>query len=537
MAATILQNIGLQNMTNVSSGQTQNTQQSAEGNSGFSNILDAAKNSTQTAGQSGSQNVKAQVQNKISQSAKSETGTDKTDKADKTVSKDQSPKTSQSNQTDQTDKTDKTEKIDQPGQENSDKVTDDTVADTGNVCDADAATDIKDAIAEAGNQLVKDIAKELNLSDEDVQNAMQVLGLTVADLLNPQNLTQLVTTLTGETDSIGILTDGKLYQSLQDLLQTADELKNDITETFQLSEEQLQTVIDSVSKQGENPEPAVFSDYTDNSAEQVTDDKTHEPQKLQQFNVLKTAQNGEITQVKITVDDQSGSRTEGDPEVVTLSEQLNPETKGDTSENNLTEDTTGRNIMDQIVNSLGKADNSVSASTGTFQEAMAQGTRQTSSDMQSIVNQITEYLKVQMKPDMTSMELQLHPQSLGTVNVIVSAARDGSMVAQFTAQNETVKAAIESQVAQLQQRFDEQGIKVNAVEVTVQSHQFEQNLEQGAQQQENTGNTRTRSGRAIRRINLGEPVSQDNDMEQMDDASRITAQMMAANGNTVDYTA
>ena len=197
MAATILQNIGLQNMTNVSSGQTQNTQQSAEGNSGFSNILDAAKNSTQTAGQSGSQNVKAQVQNKISQSAKSETGTDKTDKADKSVSKDQSPKTSQSNQTDQTDKTDKTEKIDQPGQENSDKVTDDTVADTGNVCDADAATDIKDAIAEAGNQLVKDIAKELNLSDEDVQNAMQVLGLTVADLLNPQNLKQLLTNLTG----------------------------------------------------------------------------------------------------------------------------------------------------------------------------------------------------------------------------------------------------------------------------------------------------------------------------------------------------
>ena len=536
MAATILQNIGLQNMTNVSSGQTQNTQQSAEGNSGFSNILDAAKNSTQTAGQSGSQNVKAQVQNKISQSAKSETGTDKTDKADKSVSKDQSPKTSQSNQTDRTDKTDKTEKIDQPGQENSDKVTDDTVADTGNVCDADAATDIKDAIAEAGNQLVKDIAKELNLSDEDVQNAMQILGFTVADLLNPQNLTQLVTTLTGETDSIGILTDGNLYQSLQDLLQTADELKNGITEAFQLSEEQLQTVIDSVSKQGENPEPAVFSDYTDNSAEQVTDDKTHEPQKLQQFNVLKTAQNGEITQVKITVDDQSGSRTEGDPEVVTLNEQLNQEPQGDTSENNLTEDTTGRNILDQIINSLGKANTTVSASAGTFQETMAQSTGQTS-DMQSIVNQITEYLKVQMKPDMTSMELQLHPQSLGTVNVIVSAARDGSMVAQFTAQNETVKAAIESQVAQLQQRFDEQGIKVNAVEVTVQSHQFEQNLEQGAQQQENTGNTRTRSGRAIRRINLGEPVSQDNDMEQMDDASRITAQMMAANGNTVDYTA
>ena len=533
MSATRLQNIGLQNMTNVSAIQTQNTQQPAEGNSGFSNILDAAKNSTQTTGQSGSQNVKAQVQNKISQSGKSQTGTDKTDKADKTVSKDQPPKTSQSDQTDQTDST---EKIDQSRQESPDKVTDDTVQDTEDVCDADATTDIRDAITEAGNQLVKDIAKELNLSDEDIQNAMQMLGFTVADLLNPQNLTQLVTTLTGETDSIGILTDGNLYQSLQDLLQTADELKSNISETFQLSDEQLQAVIDSVSQQGERPEPAAILNFTDNIAEQVTDDQTLEPQNMQQFNVLKTAQNGEVTQVKVTVDNQSGARTEGDPEVVTLNEQLNPDTKGDTSENDFTEDTTGQNILDQLVSSLGKTNTSVSASTGTFQETMAQSTRQ-SSDMQSVVNQITEYMKVQMKPDITSMELQLHPQSLGTVNVIVSAARDGSMVAQFTAQNETVKAAIQSQMAQLQQRFDEQGIKVNAVEVTVQSHQFEQNLEQGAQQQEDTGNTRTRSGRAIHRINLGESVLQDTDMEQMDDASKITAQMMAANGNTVDYTA
>ena len=528
MSATMLKNIGLQNMANVSTVQTQSMQQATEGNNGFSNILDAAKTSTQTIGQSGSQNVKAQVQNKISQSGKAEAGTNK---ADKTVSKVQSPQTSQPKQIDQSDQFDKTN---QTRQQTSDKVTSDTSADTGNVSDADA--DIRDAITEAGNQLVKDIAKELNLSDEDIQNAMQMLGFTVADLLNPQNLTQVVSTLTGETDSIGILTDGKLYQNLQNLLQTADELRNSISETFQLRDEQLQTVIDTVSKQNQIPEPAAIINAADNTPEQAPAENTQQNQNIQQFDVLKTAKNGEVTQVKVTVDNQAGSRTEGNPEVVTLNEQSDPDSKGNASENSLTEDSAGQNILDQIVNNLGKANNSVSAPTGTFQETIAQNTRQTS-DMQSVVNQITEYMKVQIKPDMTSMELQLHPQSLGTVNVIVSAARDGSMVAQFTAQNETVKAAIESQVAQLQQRFDEQGIKVNAVEVTVQSHQFEQNLEQGSQQQENSENTRARDGRSIHRINLGESVFQGTDMEQMDDASRITAQMMAANGNTVDYTA
>ena len=82
MSATMLKNIGLQNMANVSTVQTQSMQQATEGNNGFSNILDAAKTSTQTIGQSGSQNVKAQVQNKISQSGKAEAGTNKADKTE-----------------------------------------------------------------------------------------------------------------------------------------------------------------------------------------------------------------------------------------------------------------------------------------------------------------------------------------------------------------------------------------------------------------------------------------------------------------------
>ena len=63
------------------------------------------------------------------------------------------------------------------------------------------------------------------------------------------------------------------------------------------------------------------------------------------------------------------------------------------------------------------------------------------------------------------------PASLGSVNVQI-AAKDGVITAQFTAQNETVKAAIESQLVQLRTQFEEQGIKVDAVEVTVANYRW-----------------------------------------------------------------
>ena len=73
---------------------------------------------------------------------------------------------------------------------------------------------------------------------------------------------------------------------------------------------------------------------------------------------------------------------------------------------------------------------------------------------------------------MTQMEMELHPASLGNVRVQV-AAKDGVITANFTTENESVKAALETQVVTLKNQLEEQGIKVEAVEVTVSSNAFE----------------------------------------------------------------
>ena len=73
------------------------------------------------------------------------------------------------------------------------------------------------------------------------------------------------------------------------------------------------------------------------------------------------------------------------------------------------------------------------------------------------MRQIMDYMKVSVKADSSELEMQLHPQSLGTLHIQM-ASRNGVVTANFIAQNETVKAALESQMVQLKENFAEQGV-------------------------------------------------------------------------------
>ena len=139
-----------------------------------------------------------------------------------------------------------------------------------------------------------------------------------------------------------------------------------------------------------------------------------------------------------------------------------------------------------------------------------------------------DYMRIQLGADTTSLEMQLHPASLGTLQVQI-ASKGGVVTANFITQNEAVKAALESQMVQLKESFEEQGVKIEAIEVTVQTHEFERNLEQGRGRNQQEPERR---GRA-RRINLGDPLS----METMAEEDELTAEMMAMEGSTVDYMA
>ena len=114
------------------------------------------------------------------------------------------------------------------------------------------------------------------------------------------------------------------------------------------------------------------------------------------------------------------------------------------------------------------------------------------------------------------------------------------VTAEFTTQNEAVKAAIEAQASQLRANLEEQGVKIEAIEVSVESHQMERDLDKnGQEQQRQAQEQETGRIQGMRRnsINLrafmnGEEL--EGEMQGADDATRIAMEIMAANGNTMD---
>lgn len=221
----------------------------------------------------------------------------------------------------------------------------------------------------------------------------------------------------------------------------------------------------------------------------------------------------ELNEAAKSIMDEAQSQAEVLSTVKTSDESDGDETAGDGTDNGQMNFT--QTFVENIREAAQKADN-VEAGYAT--------------DMNEIYNQVSESLKVNMTEDITEMEMNLHPASLGNVKIHI-AKRDGMITASFTTQNEQVKAALETQIVELKESMNEQGIKVENIEITLASHAFEENLSKEGEQT-SSGSEEKKKRRSI---NL-------NELEEIDDINieddiRIAREMMMHNGTTVDYMA
>lgn len=386
----------------------------------------------------------------------------------------------------------------------------------GNAQDAEVREDVE----EAAGKVMEEISDMLDIPLEKVEEAMEILGLTMADLFDPTNLKQLLLNLTDSTDELSLVTDEGLYSNLQDLFQTVNETLHTLQEELGLDADELKALLSEISAEekqsvetlepvmmpvGEEPEVSVegMKDYA-----------------------VSVEKDGGTVQIKVTVDDASGQKHVSEqvtdtakPAVEAPMKKENEAGTGDKEEN------AGQNAGNAFLQNL----------TGHTEEVEAPAERPvyTQPETNQIMDQIVEYMKINIKPETQELEMQLHPASLGTVHVQL-AAKDGVITAQFAAQNETVKAVLETQMIQLKEQFEEQGIKVEAVEVTVANYAFGEQYgdQQDAADQENGGTKKN-----ARRINLNLDEIEEEDLDELDDSERIAVEMMQANGSTVDYTA
>lgn len=370
------------------------------------------------------------------------------------------------------------------------------------------------ALEETGEKAVDKIAEELGVTREDVEKAMEELGLSVYELFEPSNLTQLVLMLSGAEDATALLTDGNLFDSLQNLLGTVQELKAELSQEMGINPEDIQTVLEEMQSR--------MKEQTQDVPVQV---ETNEPQITVEVksgdDMVKFAADENGNEAKVV--DVASAKPETEVEVVR--EQTDGhEQKGEESGKGQSQDAGTGNLL---LNTFSQD------KLQTAEVPFEQTTEVFSQQSRDIMDQIMDYMKIQLKPGMDQLEMQLHPESLGTVHIQLSS-KGGEVTAQFQVQNEAVKAAIESQIATLQESLREQGVKVEAVQVTVESHGFESNLWQGQGKEENANASSENNRRSLRRINLNEL---DGILgEEASEEEVLAAKVMEMNGNTVDYT-
>lgn len=390
--------------------------------------------------------------------------------------------------------------------------------------------DTKDAFETGVKEILKD---ELGVSDEQVEDAMSILGLQWMDLLNPASLSQLVTQLTGTEDACSLL----MSEEFTNIMQNTDELVQSLSETLGISKDEWVALQNQLAELTADFNETV--DMADGGVQEIA------PQTDATITSQDTTVMAATVQMTHTTEETQNVQPEEETEDAAPVIQVNASEDAQT-ENNVSENASGE-MGEPAAQSQKTKERSVNehAQNMEFQVRAEQQTvapeevnkvaSRTTIDVQDIMNQITEFAKVNLSPENSSIEMQLNPENLGKVYLHIAATKEGNITAELAVSSETVKTALEAQIADLRTSLNQQGIKVDAVEVAIASHEFERNLEQNASGEEQQGSQREESGRtAGRRLFRGEL---DELSGLMNEEEALAAQIMKDHGNTMDVTA
>lgn len=365
-------------------------------------------------------------------------------------------------------------------------------ADTSNISDVNSKADNKDvtdAVKEVCEDIKDAIKEEFNVSDEDIKAAMELLGLTALDLLSTAKVAELIEQLTG-TDALTLITNEDMMQSFNNIINVVDEANADIAGMLGVKTEEVGIVL------GQNDiAPVVNSEDT-----------------AKQDNVKESDAKNADDNINQTVDNQ-----ESLSEV--LAKKITTESDGK-AKNNMSES----NEANNKVTYADVADNMISNITDTFADIITEGISTVKEA--DIVNQVIDSVKLMASRELTSMEVMLNPEHLGSVHITVTA-RNGIVSAQIAAQNEQVKTALENQMVTLREQFESQGLKVDAVEITVMAHSFEAGQNFGQSESER----KQGESKVHRKLDLS---SFDDELEE---DLESTAPAPKAEGSSVEYLA
>lgn len=396
------------------------------------------------------------------------------------------------------------------------------------------AQEITDDIS---SQIVEKVTDDLDISEDELNNAMQLLGLTAMDLLNPANLAALYCEVTGSvSDPQALVLNADFTALFNDMSQIASENAAQLDLLSQLTASDDGEILNTDIISSADAPDTTESSGSVNTPEKTADSSYDDTAALGQ-NINDTADEA----VKVYDGSAKDGSYQNTDEGTSSGETGNGVTSGENTDKSQTKvqadssfDDSDEHVLqhDDALSDNSTLHASVSEQLNTdtsFERSQSQSHSRV--DTTDIIRQIVDSISISNTTEESAIELQLTPESLGRMYINVSQ-KNSEITARIAVSNEAVKEALQTQMVNLKEALNNSGIRVNEVEITVASHEFERNLEQGAandsRQQESTNsyNGSSSSDRGI-----------DSDMMQASDKERLVTQIMRDNGNSVDFTA
>ncbi len=360
---------------------------------------------------------------------------------------------------------------------------------------------------EVETKVVQFLGNMFGLSEEDVVDILEQLGLTPMDLVlfmaqdtvaiqpvNVENIKAFIMEVHGVDDASLFLMSDQMSGELGDIMKgieqiLSQELGIDVSQLSQEDSVILQSFAEKLGQIVNNP--------GEQAKEAVTNTETEA--------VSETAGSGVPDEIPVVVEmsEESGTSDAFPGESQMSSRGM--------------EEVSAR----EIESPLGAFVERLSES---FENVRHTETVSPQTTMANIVEQVVNHVRIRVLPQTTSMELQLNPESLGRVNLNVTS-QNGMATATLTVQNQVAKEALESQLTVLRENLESQGLKVDAVEVNVSEFGFKhpEDSEQGRYpQKKQSQNKRFRFDSV-------------EDVEEQESA--VTAAERQDGNSVVDYTA
>ena len=396
---------------------------------------------------------------------------------------------------------------------------------------------------------VRDLLEEkLKITDEELDQALENLGLQFVDLLIPKNASLLLSNLTGKEDPAAVLLDSNLSDTMNRLMEMGRELMDGTGYTLldlksldskggilldenmvgvedgEISQKDLD-VITSKAETRSDPARETFAVESKNILSEekyLTEAKNLDAKEVE----------GEIQEDPLGLSDDSSD----DVEVV----EVNP---GDSSKEENGQNTSEQNLSRSFenpghVSNVEPRGGEIPLDTEIRPEDPVH--TYTSAETRDMIEQIVTNVRVQNLESAHSMEMTLNPQNLGKLFMQVSE-KDGMVHAKIITENENVKNALETQMAELKESINQQSMKVHEIEISVGTRAFdnrEEHTEQAAfgaeagnQNTSQEGGEESSNTRHHRNINMNHLDEMEGDLT---DSEKLEVSMMRTNGNTVN---